>query len=367
MAQNPRKRDKKRRQKAKKSQREAAYAMEKARLAKQSKSLRVIVDPTGGDPVLVKRVQAAAQQISFDESGGCPQDIAATVRLFHELGPDAFVRKIRSEASLRHDYQQEIYNEEQMRLWAAATYVGQRILSQLPSGYQDKLLPNYFFYPLLSPEGMTVHFDFLAKTKRDTGWGHYSRNEPKVTINGAEWIVCFSEHAIERIVERSNFEEQLTYAHYFDCAFYLRSCVYFEPVKLDENTPGLRLFMVEDLGGPPQRYRDYLRKVAGITDVLQYPVVPAYVLGYSHLDCKGKFAKATSMWYPGYRGTPEDKLVRSSKISGEDRRRLLAMADDNKTVRVVNEGRHEAIRWYHENGVPQVIFPERRLFRCDVP
>jgi hypothetical protein len=45
---------------------------------------------------------------------------------------------------------------------------------------------------------------------------------------------------------------------------------------------------------------------------------------------------------------------------------LLAMADDNKTVRVVNEGRHEAIRWYHENGVPQVMFPKRRLFECDL-
>jgi hypothetical protein len=31
-------------------------------------------------------------------------------------------------------------------------------------------------------------------------------------------------------------------------------------------------------------------------------------------------------------------------------------------VRVINEGRHEAIRWYHEHGVPQVIYPERRLF-----
>jgi len=43
------------------------------------------------------------------------------------------------------------------------------------------------------------------------------------------------------------------------------------------------------------------------------------------------------------------------------------MADDNKTVRVINEGRHEAIRWYHENGVPQVIFPQRRLFQWYCP
>lgn len=356
-----RKKQKKRRREAKEKKRTDVYSAEKTRRANKRNRPQLYVDPKGGDPVFVKRVQAAASSISLEESEGCPHEVASLVRLFFEMDFVDAVRHIRSEAALRHDHQHEIYNEEQQKLWAVGVYVGERIFEQLPEAYQRKLLPDFLFYPVISEIGVTIHFDSFERIKRDTGWGYYSRNEPTVTINGVEWVVCFSDHAIERIVERSCFESHVTYSHYCACALYLQSCLHYEPIVFGDGTPGIRLFMTEDLGGPPQRYRDYLQKVAGIDNVLQYPVVPAYVLGYSHVDCKGRFAKAISMWYPGFRGTPEDMLVREANISPEQRRQLLAMADDNKTVRVVNEGRHEAIKWYHENGVPQVIFPTRRL------
>ena len=362
MKREERKRQKKREREREKHKRSAAYAAEKNIRAKKLDRPRVLVDPTGGDPVLVRRVQDAAKRISLEASGGCPADVAELVERFRRDGPDETVRHLRAQAALRYDHHQEIINESQLVQHRAIAHVGQQIFEQLPEVYQRKLLPEHYFYPMFVPEGILIEFGFMERVKRDTGWGYYAKREPKVRINNAEWVVCFSSHAIERVVERSCFEERLTYAHYMDCAAYFQGCVYFEPVMMEDGTPAIRLFMMENLGGPPQRYREYLKKVAGIEDVLQYAAIPAYVLGYCHVDCKGRFAKAISCWYPGYRGTPEDTLVRSADLSKAERQRLLALADDNKTVRVINEGRHEAIRWYHEHGVPQVIYPERRLF-----
>jgi len=362
MRREERKRQKKRERERAKQQRSAAYQAKKQLEASGRGSSQILVDPTGGDIVFVRRVQEAAKNVSLEESGGCPADVVETIRRVRRDGPAEAFRQFRIEAAQRHDYQQEVLNEATGRFHASLGYVGERIFEQLPEHYREHLLPNYCFYPSFAPEGVSISFDFIPRVKRDTGWGYYSPNEPKVTINGAQWVVCFSEHAIERIVERSCFGQQLTFAHYWDCFAYLKGCVYFEPVTLEGDKPGIRLFMMEDLGGSPARYREYLHKVAGIENVLKYPAIPAYVLGYCHVDCKGRFAKAISMWYPGYRGTPEDTLVRTADITTTERQRLLAMAADNKTVRVINEGRHEAVKWYHENGVPQVIFPGRRLF-----
>ncbi len=365
MRRDERKKQKKRERDREKQKRSAEHAAKKAQLAKQMERPRILVDPSCGDPVLVRRIREAAKSVSLEESGGCPSEIAELVARFMRDGPQETSRHLRTRAALEYDHHQDVVNYEQARLRSVIAYVGERIFEQLPEAYRTSLLPSHYFYPLFVPEGVEIQFGFLKRVRRDTGWGYYSPSEPTVEINGTQWIVCFSEHAIERIVERSSFEDPVSYSHYMDCAAYLHGCIYFEPVMMADGQPAIRLFMTEDLGGPTERYREYLRKVAGIDDVYQYPAIPAYVLGYCHIDCKGKFAKAISCWYPGYNGTPEDSLVRNTAIPREERQRLLAMAGDNKTIRVINEGRHEAIKWYHENGVPQVVFPQQRLFEWE--
>ena len=359
MAKDRRKIEKKRKKEAVKAKRAVAYAAAKKRAAARP---RVTVDPMGGDPVLVKRIQGIVGDISLEESGGCPADVADLVARCMRDGPEETTRHIHAQAALEYDHHRDIMRQSSIRFRDAVMYVGERILEQLPEVYQKKLLPEFYFYPIVAPTGVRIRFGFLDRVKRETGWGYYSQHKPTVNINGADWIVCFSNHAIERIVERSSFDECVTYAHYSDCANYLDACVYFEVVNMADGKPAIRLFMTDGLGGNADRYQDYLRKVTGVEDIHQLSSDPAYVLGYCHVDCKGQFAKATSMWYPGYEGTPEDTLVRTSSLPVVERQRLLRMANDNKTVRVINEGRHEAIKWYHENGVPQVVSLQRPIF-----
>lgn len=360
MAKDRRKIEKKRRKEAAKAKQARTYAAAKKREAERPK---VTVDPTGGDAVLVKRVCEAAERVPLEESRGCPADIAAFLARLRRDGPEETCKHIRIQAAMNCDHHREVTDAPAIQFNAAAAYVGQCILDALPEGYHRKLLPNYYFYPRFTPTGAVVRFGFLNRVKRDTGWGHYSRHKPTVRINGADWIVCFSEHAIERVVERSNFDERTTYAHYMNCANYFDACINFEPVAMATGEPAIRLFMTDGLYGNTARYEEYLQAIAGIEDVNQLPFAPAYVLGYCPVDCKGRFAKAITMLYPGYEGTPEDTLVQTSRLSWADRKRLLDMAEDNKTVRVISEGRHEAIRWYHSNGVPQVVSLRKDLFR----
>ena len=35
-------------------------------------------------------------------------------------------------------------------------YVGERILEQLPEVYQKKLLPEFYFYPIVAPTGVRI-------------------------------------------------------------------------------------------------------------------------------------------------------------------------------------------------------------------
>jgi hypothetical protein len=359
MAKDRRKIEKKRKKEAAKAKRANAYAAAKKREAERPK---VTVDPTGGDPVLVKRIQGIVRGISLEESGGCPAEIADLIARCMRDGPEETARKIHAQAALEYDHHRDVVGQCARRFHATVAYVGERVLEELPEVYQKKLLPDYFFFPEVAPEGVRIRFGFLDRVKRETGWGYYSQHKPTVTINGADWIVCFSEHAIERIVERSSFEDRVTYTHYMDCVNYLDGCVYFEPVNMADGTPALRFLMTDGLHGNTDRYHEYLRTITGVEDLNQLPSTPAYVLGYCPVDCKGQFAKAISMLYPGYDGTPEDMLVRTVITSKVEQQRMLMMAADNKVVRVINEGRHEAIKWYHENGVPQVVSLKRRLF-----
>jgi hypothetical protein len=76
-------------------------------------------------------------------------------------------------------------------------------------------------------------------------------------------------------------------------------------------------------------------------------------MGYCPVDFRVGRAVAMTFLPPGYGGTPEDRLVRTAPIDRDLRRQLLDAANNNTFERVL-EGNDEVIKWYHDNGVPQV-------------
>ncbi len=322
----------------------------------------ITVAPEFGDRVFVRRIRAAVANVPLTKSGGCPAEIAEFIHWLRCDGCDDVIKTLRVEAALNCDHHQDLLNSYVEPFREANLYIGTRIFAQLPEAYRERLLPDYCFRVVLTDEGATIRFGFLSRLEIGGRVFFQPPGGPSVTIDGTEWAIAFTRHAIERACERGSFEQPVPYAHYMQCEAYFAGCVHYEPIALAGGQPALRLFMLETLSVSPERYRDYLHKIAGIENARELPALPVYVLGYCPLALHPPYAIATSFLYPGYDGTPEDQLVRTSGLPKEERTRLLGLASGNNLMKVISEGHHEAIKWYHDNGIPQVRFLEKRLF-----
>ena len=77
-------------------------------------------------------------------------------------------------------------------------------------------------------------------------------------------------------------------------------------------------------------------------------------VGYCPIVIEGEFAKAKTFLYPGYTATPEYSLLLNSSLPYSEMVRLKQLAVNNDRDKTMLHQDVEVIRWFHENGVPQV-------------
>jgi hypothetical protein len=87
-----------------------------------------------------------------------------------------------------------------------------------------------------------------------------------------------------------------------------------------------------------------------------------YRVGYCPVVVEGDFAKATTLLYPGYGGTPEYGLIVRSGLGREERRTLLDTASGMSRDVLERTGDFSLTKWFHDNGVPQVIETDEDFF-----
>ena len=88
-----------------------------------------------------------------------------------------------------------------------------------------------------------------------------------------------------------------------------------------------------------------------------------YRVGYCPVVLENGIAKATTFLYPGYTATPEYGLVLKSDLPPEEKARMRELAKQQDANCVILDNEIDAIKWFHENGVPQVIQTEQTIFR----
>jgi hypothetical protein len=71
------------------------------------------------------------------------------------------------------------------------------------------------------------------------------------------------------------------------------------------------------------------------------------------------------MLCPGYRGTPEAALLAGARISSQQRRQLQEAAQDSTLATALKQSQITALKWYHENGVPQVVVLDRDIYAAE--
>jgi len=239
--------------------------------------------------------------------------------------------------------------------------VGRRLFELIPEEKLKEHLPynDMRVYPMGNV--FVVKFTQMLTSPGSRGTAYYSRHQPTVSIDGVDLKVAFSRHAVERICERLN-PRWLDYMAAGDVHAVLSHCKYFELVTLHGGQPAFTFYDCCDMEGFVH-HRTYVEGVLGEVDYKLSKGRAYYRVGYCPIVVERGFAKATTFLYPGFTGTPEYGSIVGSSLPYFEKERLKALARTNDSENTIMNGDVEVIRFFHENGVPQVIQSHKDFFR----
>ncbi len=315
-----------------------------------------VFDEREGNPEFVELVKAAVRRFDFSEVSPGEQ---RAFRDMKERGSMAVLNDLR--AGMRMVQQSDPENREAKvadLLWA--TNLASIVFRKIPEAELRQHLPFNDARFLFIEDRIVVQFRSLLRVDEGEEAFYYSRRMPALEVDGKHYIVAFSKHAIEatgrRIIPR-----WLTYGGLGDLYAYLEECVFFETCTL---LNGYLAFTFYDRCGDERFWQHrYVEKVLGKESWDRSKGEPYYRVGYCPADLVGgRFIKARTLLFPGFRKTPEYGALQSSTLPEAEKVRLgnLATKSDATTLQTTDD--FSALRWFHENGVPQVIQTNQLVF-----
>jgi len=355
-------REERKKQKKRLKERKKASARQRSLAERRRAALypKIIPDPTGGDPEFVSIVERVVEEFDFEDPDICSHTNQLVFQSLRKEGVKATTNRIETTVAAGIEQGLPKGKMEDELLYPLLMLLGDWIFEQLPEPCRLKPLPFHYFFVAPVENYLVISFAFLPSVTGEHGRIYHSPLEPTVPFGGGNWKVGFSRHAIERICERICPTPEIGYAQFNVCAMYCRHYTYFEPLELPDGQHAIRLLDYCDRGGDAAAH-PYVRDVLGQTSTVGADSTLGYVLGYCPVSFEGPRAVAKTFLYPGYSNTPEDHLVRTTAMSSAKRRELLALASHNNLHRVYRERGLEAIKWYHDNGVPQVFPIQQEL------
>jgi hypothetical protein len=323
---------------------------------------QIVVDPSDGDPDFVAAVRKALETFAFDDPGCCELAPRWHYKVIGGLGfdewyqslPDFIAEEVQNAPDLQAAVSQTAY--------AVYCHLGKWIFEQLPSRFTSLPIPDYFYRVSFIEKEILVSFRFMETVGDRSNRLYIPPSRPSVVMQGATWTVGLYRHAIERLFLRLSGSPELGYAEWISVySMLVGKAVLFDHVQLPNGEESLRAsFEVSTIPGTSSHYELYVRQVFGEANV-RPEAGPVYVVaGYLPLHVQGKYARAKTFLFPGYQATPEDEIARAGNAPPQVRRKLVAMAQDNTFASVIKGDTLECIRWYHENGVPQVFYPSAK-------
>lgn len=322
---------------------------------RQSQYPVVRIDDTYGDPRFIEAVKVAVTKTDFD----VPEIFGHAERAFHTVlnaagvGGPRFVRK----ADLQQALDQ--HPEASLLILTLCMRYGEALFQQIPEDVRKRFLPYNDVQVDFTGRDIVLRFSSMQRKSGVGGTIFYSSRRPTIRLQRQEWKVGFSRHAIERICARLN-PRYLTYAAAGDVHAVLNKCVWFEPVTLYGNQPA---FAMWDICNNPATlsYQLYVREVLGEENIVAGRGPCYHRIGYCPVVFEDGFAKAKSFFCPGYRKTPEYGLVRHSDLPELEKDLLLHSASSSDVLHFAEEGM-EAVKWFHDHGVPQVAQMRHQVF-----
>lgn len=236
-----------------------------------------------------------------------------------------------------------------------ATMIGHRVFARIPADELRKWIPFHDVQFFMTGTKIVVFFRSLEQVRGNGGTLYFSPRRPTLEINGQKLIVGWSRHAIERTCERLA-PRWDSYLGLGDVFAFFHDCQRFDLCQLhggrqlgftffDECEDGFfnGLIAEEVLGRKPNG-KSYYR------------------VGYCPVAIESGFAKATTLLFPGYTGTPEYGLILRHGLNGRDRTELVDAAGRLTRAELENSRDFSLMKMFHRNGVPQVIETDEEFF-----
>lgn len=179
---------------------------------------------------------------------------------------------------------------------------------------------------------------------------------------------------MERICERTVYNWKDFDGH-GDAFAFLDNCVYFEDCTTVRGEPSFVIYnscvphfhswgYVEHVLGRQERQSDdAYGAIAGVaTDPIYY-----YRVGYCPVTFHGDIALAKTLLFPGMsrkKGTPEGSLIKNSDLSAAEIARMQGQVESQLSMKsLADSGDFSLVRWFHDNGVPQVVAIDQEVFK----
>ncbi len=273
---------------------------------------------------------------------------SAQQRMFRNIkkyGFEAFTNKLLSET-----------NDEQER-FAAVTGLGLFFTKYVYGQLADQgLLEDFIPYNSVAifPErnDFVVMFDGLNWKKTPRGKIYYSDSKPKVKIDGIEYAVAFSRHAVERIGDRCVDDPKSPTGAGIVFQI-IKTCTKFDVVEVEysgETQYFLTFFENCYKGFSPYNY---------VTEVLEnYDPQKQYYyrVGYCPIGFSDDFVSAITLLAPGMRGTPEHRKMQESDLKFNQKKHFDTLINlMTKEKNYSEHSNYSAVKWFHQNGIPQVV------------
>jgi hypothetical protein len=229
-----------------------------------------------------------------------------------------------------------------------ATMVGTRVFSRIDPEQLREWIPFNDVRFDMAGEKIVVVFRSLEHHKTRAGTIYFSPFRPVVNINGNDLTVGWSRHAIERICERlvPHWDSYFGLGDVFELLY---SCRRFDSCQLNGGRDTGFTFYARCVHG---YFSDYVaQQVLGrVSNNMCYSRV-----GYCPIVIDEGFAKATTLLYPGYTGTPEYGLMLRNGMPGMTRQQLLETAGRMTRAELEKTQDFSLLKMFHDNGVPQIL------------
>jgi len=235
-----------------------------------------------------------------------------------------------------------------------SSLLGDILLEELKKQHLlEKYVPFNVAYIVPIEKSFRVFFKGMLTKKLDKASPiYYSKHKPTIEMNGEKPLIGFSRHAIHRICERC-VGDWGTQGGAIDAFAFFNNCTYFELYKDESRSKDQYYFSFYENCVDGYFCGLYPRMILDNYDPSKSYY---YRIGYCPIVVNGNFAIGKTMLPPGMRGTPEDKILKKSTLSREEKHKIYKSAENSfKFMNLVKSQDFSGLKWFHDNGVPQIV------------